>query len=814
MYRPSVPFHGYSLPISHPFLSPNRYYGRPIGYPIAALRQLPAQSGRPAVAPRPSVVVFGVGPHQQNQQPHSGYAGGNNLNNGKFLPQLAYIPPLAPAFQQVKPIQNGVKKPIQQQPNASSVKLPKTTKQSVSQKARSNSSLLPVKPIYLRPGSDIAGPLPSLPAPTPIPSPTDVNQKPAELAQSTRVNNNQQAPVVPAHAVATSKIPGDVPGFAVGPVHSTIYAAAYTPGSSNSYASEQQKIPQGPIGQEIPAVTLFPEDQTTPAPTVVTVTPESIVWPGETSVGQPTELSLIQPAETESSFIDTTERPSIPTTTQSTASSDIRRPESALESTESAVVKSTSVNKTEGVAVSRWIRPVTPTPLKPHSRPSPKLKPYTRVITSTTTASPSSAGSTTPTSRKPYYNRVPSKDRPKTYTRTSTKQPDSVSPAPQTAAPAVVLSPSVSPRNRSKSSYKRPSLFEKNPTEVSAPGKSIVTFQPQQSSNNKVRVTTEPVTSVETPDINFSSTSASPASSTSTRMPTEPSAWSELAAITEATFTETTFAPAKLQASFVDVISGQTQPPITKQSLYSQSFFNTERDPVAESWKSSTVKPISNKQYSSTEKPLTSTSKYFRSSTNDEEKSRTTDSWFVDTINTDPYRRRPEANKAELGNLEISSTLAAAAVGFQAYDHSSSGENDDGDYSAIPGEPGVDYPIYSEAPNSQFNCSTQRLPGYYADVPARCQLFHVCLDDRQWSFLCPNGTIFSQQHFVCVWWYEFDCSQATGLYSKNEHLFQVSAAQQVPEGHLNRKIDFTETKKILEKKIGFFHDEDSTTIAL
>ncbi|EFX62658.1 hypothetical protein DAPPUDRAFT_27848, partial [Daphnia pulex] len=90
---------------------------------------------------------------------------------------------------------------------------------------------------------------------------------------------------------------------------------------------------------------------------------------------------------------------------------------------------------------------------------------------------------------------------------------------------------------------------------------------------------------------------------------------------------------------------------------------------------------------------------------------------------------------------------------------------------AIPGEPGTDYPIFSELPNNQFNCSEQRLPGYYADVSARCQVFHICLGDRQWSFLCPNGTIFSQEHFVCVWWYEFDCSKATGLYDLNEKLF-------------------------------------------
>jgi hypothetical protein len=36
------------------------------------------------------------------------------------------------------------------------------------------------------------------------------------------------------------------------------------------------------------------------------------------------------------------------------------------------------------------------------------------------------------------------------------------------------------------------------------------------------------------------------------------------------------------------------------------------------------------------------------------------------------------------------------------------------------------------------------------------------------SFLCPNGTIFNQNYFICDWWFNFDCSEAAGLYSLNE----------------------------------------------
>ena len=49
------------------------------------------------------------------------------------------------------------------------------------------------------------------------------------------------------------------------------------------------------------------------------------------------------------------------------------------------------------------------------------------------------------------------------------------------------------------------------------------------------------------------------------------------------------------------------------------------------------------------------------------------------------------------------------------------------------------------------------------------------------SFLCPNGTIFNQEYFICDWWFNFDCSSAEGLYSLNEDVAAereaVSASQ-------------------------------------
>ena len=47
-------------------------------------------------------------------------------------------------------------------------------------------------------------------------------------------------------------------------------------------------------------------------------------------------------------------------------------------------------------------------------------------------------------------------------------------------------------------------------------------------------------------------------------------------------------------------------------------------------------------------------------------------------------------------------------------------------------------------------------------------MFHICTADGQgglskYSFLCPNGTIFNQNYFICDWWFNFDCSEAEAL---------------------------------------------------
>jgi len=90
---------------------------------------------------------------------------------------------------------------------------------------------------------------------------------------------------------------------------------------------------------------------------------------------------------------------------------------------------------------------------------------------------------------------------------------------------------------------------------------------------------------------------------------------------------------------------------------------------------------------------------------------------------------------------------------------------------ALPGEPGQDYPIHAAIKETSFSCSGKVFGGYYADQEQQCQTYHVCLKDGldpssmfPVTFLCPNGTLFNQEVFVCDWWFNVDCNLAANLY--------------------------------------------------
>ena len=100
---------------------------------------------------------------------------------------------------------------------------------------------------------------------------------------------------------------------------------------------------------------------------------------------------------------------------------------------------------------------------------------------------------------------------------------------------------------------------------------------------------------------------------------------------------------------------------------------------------------------------------------------------------------------------------------------------------------GEDYPIFAFPPDTSFLCAGHT-QGYYADPEADCQSFHICAnlgdgDLTKYSLLCPNGTLFNQQYFICDWWFNVDCSLSESFYSLNDDIAAEQAANS-PEGGL------------------------------
>lgn len=108
---------------------------------------------------------------------------------------------------------------------------------------------------------------------------------------------------------------------------------------------------------------------------------------------------------------------------------------------------------------------------------------------------------------------------------------------------------------------------------------------------------------------------------------------------------------------------------------------------------------------------------------------------------------------------------------------------------SVPGIPGEDYPIFAAAPETAFSCDGQVNGGYYADPEAECQVFHICSgidpDLAKYTFLCPNGTIFNQEYFICDWWFNVDCEAAAALAeAKNSEIAgerEAASARQAEE---------------------------------
>ncbi|CAH1635653.1 unnamed protein product [Spodoptera littoralis] len=138
------------------------------------------------------------------------------------------------------------------------------------------------------------------------------------------------------------------------------------------------------------------------------------------------------------------------------------------------------------------------------------------------------------------------------------------------------------------------------------------------------------------------------------------------------------------------------------------------------------------------------------------------------------------------------------------------------DEGGTPGRPGIDYPILTTIPTTSFDCKTQRYKGFFADPETRCQVWHYCdLNGGQASFLCPNGTIFSQAGLTCDWWFNVRCATTTQLYVLNESLYKyiLPHSPKFPEDYSGPLVDKYLTLKFKEMEEEFKKNKNKQSVA-
>lgn len=66
-------------------------------------------------------------------------------------------------------------------------------------------------------------------------------------------------------------------------------------------------------------------------------------------------------------------------------------------------------------------------------------------------------------------------------------------------------------------------------------------------------------------------------------------------------------------------------------------------------------------------------------------------------------------------------------------------------------------------PKTDFECTDKRgkfVSGLFADHKTGCQVWHLCSNNRKYSFLCPAGTIFNAKVRICDWRYNVKCENS------------------------------------------------------
>ncbi|CAL8139874.1 unnamed protein product [Orchesella dallaii] len=91
-----------------------------------------------------------------------------------------------------------------------------------------------------------------------------------------------------------------------------------------------------------------------------------------------------------------------------------------------------------------------------------------------------------------------------------------------------------------------------------------------------------------------------------------------------------------------------------------------------------------------------------------------------------------------------------------------------------------DYPFYSRVPkNINFSCDGLK-DGFYASIEHKCQIYHHCLFETRYDFLCANYTAFDQRTFICQFVSDVDCPNSHMFFHRNNDLYVTKSTTTLP----------------------------------
>ncbi|XP_076306931.1 uncharacterized protein LOC143223207 [Tachypleus tridentatus] len=96
----------------------------------------------------------------------------------------------------------------------------------------------------------------------------------------------------------------------------------------------------------------------------------------------------------------------------------------------------------------------------------------------------------------------------------------------------------------------------------------------------------------------------------------------------------------------------------------------------------------------------------------------------------------------------------------------------DGGYSNGEDGPTTPDPLAVLLAGSSFSCSGKN-EGYYADDSINCRVFHYCVGETSYSWMCPEKTVFHQVHLNCVPSEQDICDRSEKYHIVNDYLYKT-----------------------------------------